>query len=145
MPNGIWTFPDYQVRVRVWDHRLTERLDTRCAERQSRRHPCQEGDVMATTFGQMVGEASAAVSAGKAAVLKQRFEQDPHALLVDVRDFESRRASGMIPGAVAVSHGALLYKADQEVPPEWRDPQLQDRSRPVVTHCDQEGDRDDGC
>jgi rhodanese-related sulfurtransferase len=76
------------------------------------------------------------VSAVSAAELKQRLEQDPRTLLVDVRDFESRRASGMIPSAVAVSHGELLFKADQEVPPEWRDPQLQDRSRPIVTHCD---------
>jgi hypothetical protein len=53
-----------------------------------------------------------------------------------VRDFDSRRASGMIPGAAAVSHGELLYKADQEVPQEWRDARLQDRSRPIVTHCD---------
>jgi rhodanese-related sulfurtransferase len=88
------------------------------------------------TFSQMVAEATAAMPAVSAAELKQRLEQDPRMLVVDVRDFESRRASGMIPGAVAVSHGALLYKADDEVPPEWRDPQLQDRSRPIVTQCD---------
>jgi rhodanese-related sulfurtransferase len=88
------------------------------------------------TFGQMVAEATAAVPAVSAAELKQRLEQDSRTLVVDVRDFESRRASGMIPGAVAVSHGALLYKADEEVPPEWREPQLQDRSRPIVTQCD---------
>ena len=91
---------------------------------------------MATTFGQMASEAMAAVQAASAPELKQRLEQDPSTLLVDVRDFESRRASGMIAGALAVSHGELLYKADQEVPPEWRDPRLQDRSRPIVTHCD---------
>ncbi len=91
---------------------------------------------MTTTFGQMASEAMAAVPAASAPELKQRLEQDPSTLLVDVRDFESRRASGMIPGAIAVSHGELLYKADQEVPPEWRDPRLQDRSRPIVTHCD---------
>ena len=91
---------------------------------------------MAKTFGQMAGEAMAAVPAVTASELKQQRERDPDLLLVDVRDFDSRSRSGMIPGAVAVSHGELLYKADQEVPPEWRDPRLQDRSRSIVTHCD---------
>ena len=31
--------------------------------------------------------------------------------------------------------GSLTYKADNEVPEEWRDLQLQDRSRPVITTC----------
>jgi rhodanese-related sulfurtransferase len=84
----------------------------------------------------MAGEAMAAVPAVTASELKQQLERDPDLLLVDVRDFDSRTRSGMIPSAVAVSHGELLYKADQEVPPEWRDPRLQDRSRPIVTHCD---------
>jgi rhodanese-related sulfurtransferase len=88
------------------------------------------------TFGQMVADATAAVPAVSAAELKRRLEEDMRTLVVDVRDFESRRASGMIPGAVAVSHGALLYKADDEVPLEWRDPQLLDRSRPIVVQCD---------
>ena len=91
---------------------------------------------MARTFGQMASEAMAAVPAVSASELKQQLERDPELLLVDVRDFDSRAASGMIPSAVAVSHGELLYKADQEVPPEWRDARLQVRSRPIVTHCD---------
>ena len=64
------------------------------------------------------------------------MEQDPNTLLIDVRDPENMKASGMIPQAVAVSAGSLLYKADQEVPEEWRDPRLQDRSRPVIVQCD---------
>ena len=91
---------------------------------------------MPKTFGQMASEAMAAVPAVSASELKQELERDPDLLLVDVRDFNSRTASGMIPGAAAISHGELLYKADQEVPPEWRDTRLQDRARPIVTHCD---------
>jgi rhodanese-related sulfurtransferase len=71
-----------------------------------------------------------------ASELKQELERDSDLLLVDVRDFNSRSASGMIPGAAAISHGELLYKANLEVPPEWRDTRLQDRARPIVTHCD---------
>ena len=32
--------------------------------------------------------------------------------------------------------GRLLYKADNEVPEEWRDARLADRSRPIITQCD---------
>jgi rhodanese-related sulfurtransferase len=84
----------------------------------------------------MASEAMAAVPSVSASELQEQLERDPDLLLVDVRDFESRRASGMIPGAAAVSHGELLYKADQEVPAEWQDSRLQDHSRPIVTHCD---------
>jgi rhodanese-related sulfurtransferase len=64
------------------------------------------------------------------------MQQDPNTILVDVRDAEDIRSTGMIPKAITVSAGSLLYKADQEVPEEWRDPRLKDRSRPVITHCD---------
>ena len=42
----------------------------------------------------------------------------------------------MVEGAIAVSSGTLPFVADTEVPEEWRDPRLQDRSRPVITVCD---------
>ncbi|MEA2526803.1 MAG: hypothetical protein QOF73_4030, partial [Thermomicrobiales bacterium] len=48
----------------------------------------------------------------------------------------NRRASGMVEGAIAVSSGTLPFVADTEVPEEWRDPRLQDRSRSVITVCD---------
>ncbi len=48
---------------------------------------------------------------------------------------KNERREHHAPGAIAVSAGSLLYKADQEVPEEWRDDRLQDRSRPIITHC----------
>jgi rhodanese-related sulfurtransferase len=91
---------------------------------------------MAKTFMQMVGEAQAEVPAVNPQETQRRVQGDPNTLIVDVRDAESIQASGMIPGAAAISAGSLLYKADQEVPEEWRDPRLQDRSRPIITQCD---------
>lgn len=91
---------------------------------------------MARTFGQMVGEAQAEIPAVTPAEAQRRLQMDPTTLIIDVRDAESRAASGMIPGAVAISAGSLLYKADLEVPAEWRDPRLQDRSPPIITPCD---------
>jgi rhodanese-related sulfurtransferase len=85
---------------------------------------------------QMVGEAQAGVPAVSVKEAQRRLQEDPNTLVVDVRDEADIRASGMIPGAAAISAGALLYKADQEVPEAWRDPRVQDRSRPIITQCD---------
>ena len=91
---------------------------------------------MAKTFRQMVSEATAAVPAVSPEEAQRRMAQDPKTLLIDVRDPDNMKATGMIPQAIAVSAGSLLFKADQEVPEEWRDPRLQDRSRPIIVQCD---------
>ena len=90
---------------------------------------------MAKTFMQMAAEAQAAVPSVTPREVRRRMQEGPKTILVDVRDAEEIPATGMIPGAINVSAGSLLYKADQEVPKEWRDPRLQDRSVPVITHC----------
>jgi rhodanese-related sulfurtransferase len=88
------------------------------------------------SFMQMVGEAQQAVPAVSADEARRRMDEAPDTLVIDVRDESSIRASGMIPGAAAISAGSLLYKADNEVPEEWRDARLADRSRPIITQCD---------
>jgi rhodanese-related sulfurtransferase len=91
---------------------------------------------MANTVMQMVEEAAAAVPGINPAEARRRQQVDPNTLIVDVRDLANRSASGMAAGAIAVSAGTLPFGADSEVPEEWRDPRLQDRSRPVITVCD---------
>jgi rhodanese-related sulfurtransferase len=91
---------------------------------------------MAKTFMQMVGEAQQAVRAVTPEEAQRQISEDPQTLVIDVRDESSIRASGMIPGAAAISAGSLLYKADNEVPEEWRDARLADRSRPIIAQCD---------
>ncbi|OGO18937.1 MAG: hypothetical protein A2144_13810 [Chloroflexi bacterium RBG_16_50_9] len=90
---------------------------------------------MPKTFGQMVSEAMAAVTAVKPAEAQRRLQQDRNILVIDVRDAADILLTGRIPGAVNISYGSLTYKADQGVPQEWRDPRLQDRSRPIITYC----------
>ncbi len=90
---------------------------------------------MAKTFGQMVAEATAEVQGITPAEAQRRIERDPTTLVVDVRDAADIPFTGIIPGAANISYGALTYKADQEVPEEWRDARLQDRSRPIITTC----------
>jgi len=89
---------------------------------------------MSRTVGQMVAEATAAVPAISAKDLEQWMKENPNALLIDVRDSAQANAES-IPGAINIDYGDLLFAADNEVPEEWRDPRLQDRSRLIVTHC----------
>ncbi len=90
---------------------------------------------MPKTFAQMVSEATGAVPALKPSEAKRRM-QNPNTLVIDVRDAADIPVTGLIPGAVNISYGALTYKADREVPQEWRNPQLQDRARPIITTCE---------
>jgi rhodanese-related sulfurtransferase len=85
---------------------------------------------------QMVEGAQAAVPGIGPEEVRRRSQEDPNTLIVDVRDAANHRSSGMVEGAIAVSSGTLPFLADTEVPEDWRDPRLQDRSRPVITVCD---------
>jgi rhodanese-related sulfurtransferase len=90
---------------------------------------------MAKTFNQMAAEALAEVPTITPAEAQRQMQQDPNTLVVDVRDAADIAATGTLPGAINVSLGSLTYKADNEVPEDWRDPRVQDRSRPIITTC----------
>jgi rhodanese-related sulfurtransferase len=83
----------------------------------------------------MIAEAVAAVPAVTADEVQRRAQQDPNTLVIDVRDSGDAQTAGAIPGAINIGYGDLLFAADAEVPEEWRDPRLQDRARPIITHC----------
>ena len=90
---------------------------------------------MAMSFMQMAEEAMAQVEGISAKEAQQRLEQDSNTLLVDVRDAADISSTGLAAGASNISLGMLPVKADLELPEEWRDAGLQDRSRPVITTC----------
>jgi rhodanese-related sulfurtransferase len=90
---------------------------------------------MAKTFMQMAQEAMAEVEGVGPLEVQQRLEQDPDALVVDVRDAEDIPSTGLAARGLNVSLGMLPVKADQELPEEWRDSRLQDRSRHVIVTC----------
>ena len=90
---------------------------------------------MAKTFMQMVQEARAEVPGVSPVEAQRRFQEDPHALLLEVRDAGNIPVDENAPNAVNISLGTLPIRTDLEVPPERRDPRLQDRSRQVVTTC----------
>ncbi len=90
---------------------------------------------MSLTFMQIVEAAVANVEGISPAETQQRLEQDPNALLVDVRDAGDIPSTGLVSGGMNISLGMLPIKADLELPEDWRDPGLQDRSRQVITTC----------
>jgi rhodanese-related sulfurtransferase len=91
--------------------------------------------VVAKTFTSMVTEAMAEVPSISPEEAQQRLQQDPNVLVINPLDAADVQAMGIIPGAMNISYGSLTWKADNELPPEWREPELQDRSRPIITAC----------
>ena len=89
---------------------------------------------MAKTFRQMVAEGREGTPMLKPQEVQQRM-QDGKTLVVDVRDAQDLAGTGIIPGALNVSLGTLPLKADQELPEQFRNPELQDRDRPIITTC----------
>jgi len=90
---------------------------------------------MAKTFMQMVQEAKAEVPGISPVEAQRRFQENPDALLLEVRDPENIPADEKAPDMVNISLGTLPIRADLEVPEDRRDPRLQDRSRQVITTC----------
>ncbi len=90
---------------------------------------------MAKTFRQMVAEGREGTPMVSPQEAQQRMQQDPKTLVIDVRDAQDLAGTGIIPGAVNVSLGTLPLRADQELPENFRNPELQDRSRPIITTC----------
>ncbi len=90
---------------------------------------------MAKTFRQMVAEGREGTPMVSPQEAQQRMRAEPNTLMVDVRDAQDLSGTGIIPGALNVSLGTLPLRADQELPEEHRNRELQDRARPIITTC----------
>jgi len=90
---------------------------------------------MAMSFIQMAEEAMAEVDGISAKQVQQRLKEDPNALLIDVRDAVDIPSTGVPAGGANISLGMLPIRADRELPEEWLDTRLQDRSCQIITTC----------
>ncbi len=90
---------------------------------------------MAMTFIQMAEVAMAEVDGISAEQVQQRLQEDSNALLIDVRDAADVPSTGVPAGGVNISLGMLPIRADRELPEEWLDSRLQDRSCQIITTC----------
>ena len=90
---------------------------------------------MAKTFRQMVAEAREGTPTVSPQEAQRRMQEEANTLVIDVRDAQDLGGTGIIPGALNVSLGTLPLRADQELPEQFRNPELQDRERPIITTC----------
>ena len=90
---------------------------------------------MATSFIQMAEKAMAEVDGISAEQAQQRLKEDSNALLIDVRDAADIPSTGVPAGGANISLGMLPIRADRELPEEWLDTRLQDRSSQIITTC----------
>ncbi len=90
---------------------------------------------MAKTFMQLADEAMAEAHAVTAEEALGELKTNSTALLVDVRDEAEVRATGLGVGAVNAPGRSLAWKADLEIDEEYREPELRDRSRRIITTC----------
>ena len=90
---------------------------------------------MGMSFMQLTEEAMAQVEGISVEETQRRMDQDPDALIVDVRDASDIASTGLAARGQNISLGMLPIKADLELPDEFRDAGLQDRSRQIVVTC----------
>ena len=90
---------------------------------------------MALSFMQMAEEAMAAVDGVSPEDAHRQLKDDSEALLIDVRDAADIPDTGVPAGGANISLGILPIRADLELPEDWRDPRLQNRSRPIIMTC----------
>ena len=88
---------------------------------------------MAKSWTDMVNEAKAVVHGVSPHEAHQRLQNDPEALLIEVRDAESVPIEDRAPDVVMISLGSLPMRADLEIAERLRDRRLEDRSRQVIT------------
>tara|TARA_Y100001980_G_C14385002_1_gene185864 strand:- start:51 stop:443 length:393 start_codon:yes stop_codon:yes gene_type:complete len=90
---------------------------------------------MKTTFGKIVEESRDSLEIINSETLKNMMDKNEDMVIIDVNDKEETDERGMIKGAINVSLGTLYYKADQEVPEDFKDNRIQDRNKKVVVTC----------
>ena len=90
---------------------------------------------MVRTFMQLAEEAMAEAHAVSAAEAVRELRENPNALLVDVRDAEEVQVTGLGVGAINAPGRSIAWKACTEFDEEYREPELQDRSRRILATC----------
>ena len=88
---------------------------------------------MAETFAQMEQRAISSAHAVSAVEALEILDNDPDALLLDVRDESEVEATGLGLRAIMAPGRSVAWMADLES--EYRSQELQDRSRRILTTC----------
>ena len=87
------------------------------------------------TFSKIVSESSQGLNSINSDQLNSLIEEEKDMVILDVSDKEVVEKRGSVPGAHNVSLGSLYFKADAEVPDDYKDDRIQDREKKVVMTC----------
>jgi len=90
---------------------------------------------MGKTFMQLAEEAMATADSVSAGEALRELSAGSNVLLVDVRDAEEVAATGMGVGAVNAPERSIAWIACSDFDEQYREPELQDRSRRILTTC----------
>ena len=90
---------------------------------------------MKKTFGGMVEESRENLDIIDSHALNNMIENKEDMVIIDVNDKEDVDQRGMVEGALNISLGTLYYKADENVPENFKDQRIQDRNKKVVVTC----------
>ena len=90
---------------------------------------------MAKTFMELAEEAMTQAHAVSAEEALWELKENPSALLVDVRDAEEVKTTGLGVGAINAPGRSIAWKACLEFDEEYRETELQDRSRRILATC----------
>ncbi|MGI9352397.1 MAG: rhodanese-like domain-containing protein [Rhizobiaceae bacterium] len=90
---------------------------------------------MAKTFMQLANEAMSQAHAVSPEQALQELNDNPDTLLVDVRDTEEVQETGLGSGAINAPGRSIAWIACNEFDEEYREPELQDRNRRILTTC----------
>ena len=90
---------------------------------------------MKKTFNDYVEESRDELEIVDSDTLNKMIEEKEYMVILDVNDKEDVEQRGMVEGAVNISLGTLYYKADANVPDDFKDQRIQDRNKKVVVTC----------
>ena len=90
---------------------------------------------MAKNFNKIVDDSRKDLDIIDSHALNNMIESGEDMVILDVNDKEDVDQRGMVKGAVNISLGTLYYKADADVPDDFKDERIQDRSKKVVVTC----------
>ena len=89
---------------------------------------------MAKNFNEIVSDSRKDLDIIDSHTLNNMIESGEDMVVLDVNDKEDVEQRGMVKGAVNISLGTLYYKADADVPDDFKDERIQDRNKKLLLH-----------
>ena len=87
---------------------------------------------MAKNFNEIVGESRKGLEIIDSHKLNNMIESGEDMVILDVNDKEDVEQRGMVKGAINISLGTLYYKADADVPDDFKDERIQNRNKKIL-------------